>query len=97
MAISLDNFPGICGLLGDRPTLIKIDIEGYELQALRGLRPLLERQQTRRLVIEIDGHNLERYGSAPGDIYDHVKQFDFEPVTNQRKRAHYDEVFIRSG
>ena len=96
-AINLKEFPGICALLGTRKTLIKIDVEGYELHVLRGIVPLLERPQTRRLVVEIDAHNLARYGAAPGDIYALLAEFGFTPATERSRSAHYDEVFVRTG
>ena len=59
--------------------------------------PLLKRPQTRRLVVEIDGHNLARYGATPKDVYKLLAKYGFTPTSTRSGSAHYDEVFVRAG
>ncbi len=49
------------------PDLIKIDVEGFELEVLRGLeRTLIERRP--RLVVESSGYRLSARGLAPDAV-----------------------------
>ncbi len=43
--------------------VLKIDVEGYELNVLRGATALLEKRRVGAIVLESDGHDL-RYGSS---------------------------------
>ncbi len=53
----------LCRLVGhDRIDLLKIDVEGMELSALRGASGLLEANKIGTIVLEADQHDL-RYGS----------------------------------
>ena len=47
--------------------LIKIDVEGYELEVLRGAAQLLERAKP-VLFIELDDNNLRDHGSSAADL-----------------------------
>ena len=49
------------------PDVIKIDIEGYEVQALRGMRQTLERHHP-HLLIELHTDLLPNYGAAVEDV-----------------------------
>ena len=55
---------------GAAPTLVKIDVEGYELKVLRGMRSVLEGPQLRTLFIEVHFGLLESEGvrDAPRQI-----------------------------
>lgn len=48
------------------PTLLKIDVEGFEAEVLRGARSVLEKRP--RLAVEIHTEALPRYGSSVEDI-----------------------------
>ena len=49
------------------PTVLKIDVEGFEVQVLKGARRILSKLP--KLAIEIHTEALSRYGSSPEDIF----------------------------
>ena len=56
-----------------RPTIVKLDVEGYELEALRGMREVL--RGARAVFIEVHFNVLEQRGlrKAPSDIITELK------------------------
>ena len=93
--VTLSDFPAILEMLSDRRTLIKVDVEGYELFALRGMASILARPETRTVVVEIDGRNLQRYGSNVQDVYSFLQTFGFEPAGLENRQRHFDEIFSK--
>jgi FkbM family methyltransferase len=49
---------------------VKIDVEGYEFEVLRGAQRLLARCPDAILMFEINPATLERAGHAPGEVFD---------------------------
>jgi FkbM family methyltransferase len=68
-------------VLGDlkssRPVIVKMDVEGHEVQALRGLSRLLERREL-ALICEINRRALERAGSSPDELLGFMKSRGFD-------------------
>jgi hypothetical protein len=58
-----------------RVHLLKIDVEGFELPALRGAAALLRR--TDRILIESNAGHCARYGYRAGDVYDLLRNAGF--------------------
>src|SRR5262249_12069876 len=56
--------------------LIKLDIEGFEIEALRGATRILERRP--KLAIEVHVDMLRRYGRRADEILDWVSPRDYE-------------------
>ncbi len=54
---------------------IKIDVEGLEMEVLKGAARILENVEY--LMIELNG-NSERYGSSKKDIKEHLKSLGFK-------------------
>ncbi|HUE16403.1 MAG TPA: FkbM family methyltransferase [Planctomycetaceae bacterium] len=63
-----------------KPTLIKIDVEGYEVQVLRGLQSLLAWPDV-MLVIEIADAKLRRAGHSREELHDILASFGLAPHT----------------
>lgn len=82
--------------IGDRPTVIKVDVEGYEVAALQGVTSLLLRPQTYMVVVEVDDANLRRYGESRESLYRLLENYGFTPATSSNHAAHFDEVFTRT-
>src|SRR3546814_21157681 len=61
-AVSMDGFAALIEIIGDRPTTVKIDVEGFELSDLRGLTTIRLRPATRRLAVGGDDNNLTHNG-----------------------------------
>jgi FkbM family methyltransferase len=62
------------------PTLIKIDVEGYEVQVLRGIQSLLARPNV-MVVTEIADAKLRRAGHSREELHALLAGFGFVPHT----------------
>jgi len=60
------------------PVLIKIDVEGYETEVLRGMSQTLETPDLKAIIIELNGSG-GRYGFAEEDIHHLLLSKGFKP------------------
>ena len=82
-------------LLDRRATTIKIDVEGHELQVLKGIGFLLHKDYVRKVIVELDPVNLKRFGTRVEDVYWLMNEYGFEPRRKIENSAHYDQVFVK--
>jgi FkbM family methyltransferase len=76
-AVTLDGFWAERGL-GERvPRFIKIDVEGYELVALRGARAVLARCPL--LLAEYSPNYMRAGGQSPAEFVDYLTGLGFRP------------------
>nr|WP_198324325.1 FkbM family methyltransferase [Methylococcus sp. BF19-07] len=69
---------------GWTPKMIKIDVEGFEANVIRGAAGLLAQESLQAVLIELNGLGA-RYGFSDTDIHAQLVRHDFNPV-------HYDPV-----
>lgn len=92
-AIAVDEHPSdavirarvvtIDSVVADRmPLLMKIDVEGYETEVLKGMAETLDRPQLKAIIIELNGSG-GRYGYDEKDIHELLLRKQFRPY-------HYD-------
>ena len=74
--VSVETLDGI--VEGDRPALIKMDVEGYELEVLRGARLTLGCQEVKALIVELNGSG-ERYGFTDDEVHRELLGYGFAP------------------
>ena len=61
------------------PAIIKIDVEGYEMQILRGGKRTLSNPELQSIIIELKGNAL-KYGSSDEEIHHILTRYGFVPV-----------------
>ncbi len=72
-------------LAGQRPTLIKIDVEGYETEVIRGAAKMLRERGPVALIVEINDAS-HRYGSTEAEFIQLMNDlggyqpYDYDPV-----------------
>ena len=64
---------------GFMPVMIKIDVEGFETEVLRGAQNLLAQDTLKALVIELNGLGA-RYGFNDYDIHNQLITYGFQPM-----------------
>lgn len=60
------------------PALIKIDVEGFEMEVLKGAGSLLARPEVEALIIEVNGSGC-RYGVTDTVLHAHLQSLGFRP------------------
>jgi FkbM family methyltransferase len=69
------------------PTVIKLDIEGAEILALRGAKQLLTAPgRPRALYIEVHNTYLPGFGSSADEVYALLKEFGYTNATYRAER-----------
>lgn len=70
---TLDN------IIGNRtPILLKIDVEGFETEVLKGAQKLLIKEGLKAIIIELNGSG-KRYGYNEDDIHNYLLSIGFLP------------------
>lgn len=71
---SLDNIAA-----GWTPVMMKIDVEGFEANVIRGAQTLLAQPSLQAVLIELNGLGA-RYGFSDADIHARLLDFGFRPM-----------------
>jgi FkbM family methyltransferase len=92
----------------DRVALLKLDIEGAELLALRGGDELIARTQP-AIVCEVDAEFLQGFGQQPADVIGFLAKWGYQPhhyddaarrlerIEDPARIAHANVVFLTAG
>jgi FkbM family methyltransferase len=85
------------------PTIIKIDVEGFEMNVLKGASALLENPKLKVIIIELNGSGL-KYGLEDDLIDQYLQGHFFKPYTydpfsrtiiNLNKYLSHNTIYIR--
>jgi FkbM family methyltransferase len=90
-----DLFPLLDPLIGDRETVVKIDVEGAEGIVLDSMREFIARPQVRKIIVEIDEPYLKRFNVSPDSVYLALTRTGFRARRGLSAFIHYNEIFER--
>lgn len=75
------NAKSIDGMLGkdiERIDLIKIDIQGFELTAFKGMQNVLSKQNNIKIIAEYWPHGFKRAGTSAIEFYDFFDKLNYQ-------------------
>lgn len=76
-----------------RTKLVKIDVEGYEMTVLNGMKKSMPKLQTAKFILEINSAFLQKAGGSVEMVYDFFSSYGFTPQKGLSTRT-YDETFF---
>ena len=77
-----------------RTALVKIDVEGYEMNVLRGMEGALEHLRAAALVVEVTPEWLICNGGSAEELYAYLTTRGWRPLGYVRQEKQWDEVFV---
>ena len=80
-AIPVDVVTMDDALAGERIDFVKLDVQGWELEALRGMSRILAENPAVRLFVEFWPYGLRRAGSTPLDLVAFLQENHFKLTT----------------
>ncbi len=86
---SLDGLVASGGLDLSDVNAIKIDVEGYEMAALRGMEATIQGCRPRIVLVETVGANLERAGNEASEIDELMTSYGYRKLAGDRDNAAY--------
>ncbi len=85
--VAVDVYPLDKVLAGKNPVIMKLDVEGYEMNVLRGGARVLAHNSLHALIIELNGSG-RAYGFDDAEIHRHILSYGFRPFAyNPIKRS----------
>lgn len=93
--VSVETLDDVCAQ--QLPTVIKIDVEGFEAQVLAGGRKTLATPTVAAVIMELNGSG-QRYGVRDEDLLDQMRDFGFgmaqyDPLTRMLKSVDRPTIF----
>jgi len=98
------NVEPLDDLIGNSPvpTLVKLDVEGFELSVIRGASATFSRKDLMAVIMETNGSG-SRYGVKDAAVFDAMASFGFFPCTydpftrrlNAGRSASGNTIFVR--
>jgi FkbM family methyltransferase len=76
-----------------RTGLVKIDVEGYEMNVLRGMEGAFEHLRQSAMVVEVTPKWLIKNGSSAAELYAYLIRRGWRPRGSLRLKKQWDEVF----
>ena len=81
--------------LAKRVKLVKIDVEGYEMEVLEGMKSLMGFFSNTEFVVEIFPEMLRKAGTHPASIYEFFERHGYE-YRHGNHGEHWDELFTKT-
>jgi len=76
--INAKSIDGILGKEIEKIDLIKIDIQGFELTAFKGMENLLSKQNNIKIIAEYWPHGFKRAGTSAIEFYDFFDKLNYQ-------------------
>jgi FkbM family methyltransferase len=86
------------------PIAAKIDVEGFEMHALRGMAEVLGKPSLKAIVIELQDWTLRHFGTSEEEVRAYLRSFGFSPyaydpdmrtLTSTEHKPSLNEIFVR--
>jgi FkbM family methyltransferase len=85
IAIQVDTLDSVVRSTGQSPSVVKIDVEGAEMDVLRGGSDTFSSNDCRLLYCEIHPDKLEQFGSSREEVIQTIEEFGFQTTILDEK------------
>lgn len=77
-AVTVDDY--VANVVGRLPRLIKMDIEGSEIEAIEGAKEVLSHPDGPDVICEVGEPHLARFNHTPAELFDKLAALGYRPL-----------------